>query len=344
MLLDELIASCDRYAAVGADRISIGGKSVEERGDASAMAAALAKGECTAQYPWGQLSVVWRYGPMAWGQRVYASINGRTTDINRIRKLFTELSVTGSADYAYADLDVVVQRESDSALADKCSLTPADSFYTLFWFNYFGAPYRGEIPVNVNENARQLLHDVLDVGAGVVVLLRESPLEKADAAKLERVFRAWPVFSKSSKASRFSKPIDLDYSEVRGIVSGVAYEAKKLELPVGDVEAFIGSAVSQASRFCAWLKQKGADLSSEDRLLEAIWRHAEELDADENLFRGACAAYGEMVRQRVGGYWAKGYVGGSEEPLIKKTWQPWREFYIVGEVVAALDTPTEDDL
>lgn len=113
---------------------------------------------------------------------------------------------------------------------------------------------------------------------------------------------------------------------------------------VGDIDDFIQSAPQHAARFHEWLKGKGQAVASDSELLEAVWKHGDEIDENREIFVAACAAYGELIRQRNAGVWVKHSLHGGIEPIIKKPWQPWRRCRVVYDVYESMTAPPLEDL
>lgn len=319
----------------------------------------------------GDVGLHWLYGFRHHVPKVWATLNIRREELPAIRGVLGKLTGVVQTSYGICDTETVRQiptRRSWPGLIFPSLRRPpmADEPHTyetegvvsalhdFYWWNYFGPEYRAQLPLTDAVRAAAFELEELDDG-GLVLLTRRSPKDPVDPECLAVLAREWPVFRKYDKKAGFKPPVRIDYSQVWNLP---APELPALRLPretVGPPDEFIANVPSHARRFVAWAQSQGLAPPGDQNYLQVLqgglkllrkrkpWqpegpeedffqvlREHEAVIRDE-LMVPAIAAYGELVRARIGGVWRKSILHRGE-PVVVRPGRPWTSRRVILEV------------
>lgn len=294
-----------------------------------ASAARSASDTCTVGTASGEIEIRWLYGPRAHVQSIAGTLGVTSQQCLDLKDVLAELCVLAGAVYACCDLRAVV--DADTRLIGGM-LYREQAFVGVYWFNYFGPEYREGL--KIDETIRAHATDVREPSnGGLIVLLGATP-EGRDEANAKVIAERWPVFQKYRPGAKFRNPIVIDYSEVRAL-EGAPSAVTTIASTVGPAGEFIVSVSAHAERFYAWAGSKGLSLKTEQDF-QRIFQEHESVIRDE-LLVPAIAAYGEMVRAKMGGVWRKAELFHRGEPVVAKPGRPWTARRVILEVLEGLE-------
>lgn len=281
----------------------------------------------------GGISMAWVYGEGRHVPRLWGTLKVKDEELPEFTGVLDEIAAVSGTTYGVCDLEAI-RLESMRVAPDLYgSGDEVSAFHALYWYNYFGTEYRPALPVT---EALRTQANVTEPGGGALrLLLGTKPEITGDPARIAAVKSEWPFFRKYDSKAAFERPIRIDYSAVRSLAPR-ALELGSLRELVGPPDAFIGSVGAHAERFREWVRSKGlAEPRSEEDFV-AIFQAHEAIIRDE-LLVPAIAAYGELVRIRVGGVWKKATLVNRGEPVIAISGRPWTARRIIREVLEALE-------
>lgn len=331
-LLDRILAACER-AALGVRQTLLTSRQRREdlpRDEILRSAAASASDSCEIVTDAGELGLAWLYGSRRNVPRLWGTLSISEKELGQLKLLLKELCAAAGVTYGVCDIEATrmasMRSEPDTYELDGV----VSAFHALYWWNYFGLEYREQLPVT--EGVRAAVAEV--DGGGLVVITRRSPEDPTDPERVAALSREWPVFRKYDRKAGFRTPVRIDYSQVWELPAPVSKEGPVRDL-VGPPDEFIAAVASHTARFHEWATSKGVQLRTEEDFLNTFQEH-EQIIRDELLIP-AIAAYGEMVRAKLGGAWRKAILMNRGEPVVVKPGRPWTTRRVILEVLEGLE-------
>jgi hypothetical protein len=227
---------------------------------------------------------------------------------------------------------------------DSAAFTPPDGidtyvsqgiFFDLFWWNYFGPEYSAWTTVN-GPIASLVAGTRGHPDGAAVVETRQAPTSLIDTKVITEAVAQWPVFLRWNP--RAARVADIDYWEVRRLAAAPPPVDRKVADFVGPADAFIASVSENAKRFMEWAVANGAEPKTEEEFRQ-LFREKYAVILDQYLV-AAIAAYGEVVRRKTGGEWAKAWLFGRGEPVVGRRGRPWSRRRVIFEALEALQEPS----
>jgi len=297
-------------------------------------AAASASDSCDILTNSGEIGLAWLYGPRRDVPRIWGTLRISEKDLDQLKSLLNELCRTTGATYGVCDLEDVRRASMRSEPDQYGAEATVSALNALFWYNYFGPEYRGEMPLA--EALRAAASEATEIaGGGLLLLTRRSPTDQVEPERIAVLAQEWPVFRKYNPTAAFRKAIWIDYSQVWGLAAPVSKEGPIREI-VGPSDEFIASVAAHAQRFHDWVRAKGLPVPRNQEDFLSVFHQHEAAIRDE-LLVPAIAAYGEMVRTSMGGVWKKAELLHRGEPVVAKFGRPWTARRVILEVLEGLE-------
>jgi len=332
-LVDQFLQFVDSSAFIGIDRFWLRSRSSRadlRRAELCELARRSSNDGCTIQSGRGSIDLTWHYGPTRGVQHINGLLSVDARELTEFQRFLTSLCGWAAAVYAYSDLRKVVDRD---VIAVQGDLYRKESFYSLYWYNYFGPEYASIFRLDTSRNVEGI---AIEEGTDKsLVVINGSPGRPSSAA--EELGRLSGIFKKYSPYARFPQPVEIDFSEVRNLPApGSAMST--IGAIVGPADSFICSVGSRAARFRAWARSKGEEPRSEAEFVRVLRQYAHAIEEEEGLLQDGIAAYGELVREKMKGVWRKSRVFHHGEPVVAKPGKPWTSRRVVFEILRALKT------
>lgn len=292
---------------------------------------------CTIKTQLGELGLHWSYGARRLVPRVWGTLSVGEADVSKIKPFLNRLSDVSGCTYGVCDLEKI----RDESMSKEVDVYESDgvvsALQALYWYNYYAPEYRNQLPIT--DGVRMAAAELEEsAGGGLVIITRHSPKDGVDTAKLSALAREWPVFRKYDSKARFRSPVRIDYSGVWSLPGAVS-KAATVGSVIGEPDEFIASVSGHAELFFRWSSQKGLHPKSEEDF-QRIFHEHEPVIRDE-LLVPAIAAYGELVRQKLGGRWEKARLFHRGEPIVVKPGRPWTARRVILEVLEGLEPKEE---
>jgi len=302
--------------------------------DVIASAEASAADSCDVRTAHGDISLAWVYGERRHVPRLWGTLKILDHELSDLVPVLDELALVSGTTYGVCDLETVRQESMRTTPDIHVSGDSVSALQALNWYNYFGPEYREELAIT--EPLRDSVAELREIEGGALrLLLAPMPKIAIDPARVSAVAKEWPFFRKYDRKAGFKRPVRIDYSEVWGLAPRVLEVGSVREL-VGPPDAFISSVASHADRFREWVRSKDlAEPRSEEAFITIFQAH-EAIIRDE-LLVPAIAAYGELVRTKMGGVWKKAELLHRGEPVVAKPGRPWSARRVILEVLEGLE-------
>jgi hypothetical protein len=298
------------------------------RAEILASAGKSATDTCTVGTASGEITVQWLYGPQAQAQNITGRLALEPQQCSDLKDVLSELCVVAGAIYACCDREADI--DADSHLIGGM-LYREQAFVGVYWFNYFGREYRESL--KVDDTIRLHTGEVRESSEGLCLILGATPVDR-DEGSAKAIAERWPVFQKYRPGARFSGSITIDYGEVRGLKKPRSALAS-IASTVGPADDFIATVSTHAERFHEWARSKGLSPKTE-RDFQKLFQDHEQIIRDE-LLVPTIAAYGELVRTKMGGVWRKAELLHRGEPVVAKPGRPWSARRVILEVLEGLE-------
>lgn len=299
-----------------------------------ASAEASGSDSCEVRTTHGDISLAWVYGERRHVPRLWGTLKVKDDELSDLVRVLDELGVVSGTTYGVCDLESVRQESMRTAPDFHASDDSVSALHALYWYNYFGPEYREAL--TITEPTKGSVAELRDLEGGALrLLLAPAPKVATDPARVSAVTREWPFFRKYDRKAGFKRPVRIDYSDVWNLPPR-ALEVGPARALVGPPDAFIASVASHADRFRQWVRSKGlAEPSSEEDFITIFQAHGA-IIRDE-LLVPAIAAYGELVRTKIGGVWKKAELLHRGEPVVAKPGRPWSARRVILEVLEGLE-------
>lgn len=295
-----------------------------------------ASNTCTITTPKGELGMTWLYGFRHNVPRMWGDLSIPQGDLSAVRKLLGELRVAADLTYGICDQEAIRRTASGNSEPHNYEAEGVvAAVHDLYWWNYFGPEYREHLPVtNGVRTAATEVEEIED--GGLVVVTRKSPKDPVDLERIAALARDWPVFRKYDKKAGFKKPVQIDYSAVWGLPAPTGLEPQPIATTVGPSDEFIASVATHAARFEEWARGRGLAVpKAEEDFIQFLQEH--ELIIRDEILVPTIAAYGELVRKKMGGIWSKAVLLNRGEPVVVKPGRPWSARRVILEVLEGLE-------
>lgn len=339
-LLGAIVEKCERVSGWAPRKLLLTSRQSREdlpRDEILRSAATSASDSCDIVLDGGEIAIAWLYGPRHDVPRTWGTLTVSGQDLPQLRALLTDLCVVTRATYAVGDEESI---RTASLLANEVDKYESEglvsALHALHWWNYFGPEYREQLPLT--DGVRAAAVEVEEVeGGGLVVVMRESPNKgPVDPERIAAVAREWPVFRNYNKKAGFKKPVRIDYSAVWGLPGPTGLEPQPIATTVGPPDQFIASVATHASRFEQWARSRGLAVpQTEEDFIQFFQEH--ELIIRDEILVPTIAAYGELVRKKMGGIWSKAVLLNRGEPVVVKPGRPWSARRVILEVLEGLE-------
>ena len=335
-LLGAIVETCGRVSGCAPRKLLLTSRQSREdlpRDEILRSAAASGSDSCDIVMDAGEIGMAWLYGPRHNVPRMWGTLKVSGQDLSQLRALLTQLCVVTRATCAVGDQETI---RTASLLANEVDKYESEglvsALHALHWWNYFGPEYREQVPVT--DGVRAAAVEVEEVeGGGLVVITRRSPKDPVDSQRVAALAREWPVFRKYDHKAGFKTPVRIDYSQVWDLPAPASKEGPVREV-VGPPDEFIASVPTHARRFNEWAQGKGLSPKTEEDFLQVLQEH-DAVIRDE-LLVPAIAAYGELVRARMGGVWRKSMLHRGELVVVKPG-KPWTARRVILEVFEGME-------
>lgn len=234
-----VLSQCEALVPV---ELSLGPHRFSEANDEfQKLAEALVNEKCEIKLRNGQFDVHWNHAPDARTQEMTLLAEISPTEVPSLPARLTELCTLVGATYAL--FDQVECIDSDKWPMGMHPITP-NAVYSLYWFNWFGREYKGELPIG-DEVSKSVWKLERQSDGATLILLSEQPEPQHQTQVLKTISKAWPFFLSLQKNAHFIAPIDVDLSEIRSC-----------QPPPGQYFLEGGARISTAARF-RWLNENG---------------------------------------------------------------------------------------
>lgn len=337
-LLGAIVARCERVPGSTLRKLLLTSRQSRDdllREEVLHSAASSASDSCDIVMDAGEIGMAWLYGPRHDVPRMWGTLKVSGRDLSQVRALLTDVCVLTRATYGLCDQDTI---RTASLLANEVDKYESEglvsALHALHWWNYFGPEYREQLPVTGAVRAAAVEIEETE-GGGRVVITRRSPKDPVNSERMPALTREWPVFRKYDPTAGFQTPIRIDYSEVWGLPAPVSKEGP-IRDAVGPPDEFIASAATHAARFEQWASGRGLAVPQTEEDFVQFFQEHEPIIRDEVLVP-TIAAYGELVRKKMGGVWSKAVLFNRGEPVVVKPGRPWTARRVILEVLEGLE-------
>lgn len=289
---------------------------------------------CWIKSPSLEVLVDWRYGPGESVPKVSGAIECSAGRLPELIVLLRDLSQIVGATYGFCDLQQLVDPGTHLDPKARPTYAPYLHFPGLYWYNHFGPEYRANLAVD--DSIRSLVSIIEQVeDGGLVVMTRSSPQDPPNGERLAAISASWPFFFDRNPGGRFRRPVSIDYSEIRNLPAAERRAPLPPRALIGDPDEFIASVAARARSFTEWIEKRGHSATTEEEYLRLFQKY-EAIIRDEMLVP-ALAAYGELVRARMGGIWRKATFFNRGEPVVVRPGRPWTTRRVILEVLEGLE-------
>ena len=302
--------------------------------DVIASAEASGSDSCEVRTSHGDISLAWVYGERRHVPRLWGTLGVEEHELPDLVSVLDELAVVSGTTYGVCDLERVRQESMRTAPDIHTSGDSVSALHALYWYNYFGHEYRDALAIT--EPTKGSVAQLREFEGGALrLLLAPGPKVATDPVRLSTLTREWPFFRQYDSKASFKRPVRIDYSEVWSLAPR-AMEVGPVRDVVGPPDAFIASVASHADRFRDWVRSKGMAQPSREEDFIIIFQAHEAVIRDQ-LLVPAIAAYGELVRTKMGGVWRKAELLHRGEPVVAKPGRPWGARRVILEVLEGLE-------
>ncbi len=335
-LLSAIVETCGRATGCAPRKLLLTSRQSREdlpQDEILRSAAASGSDSCDIVMDAGEIGMAWLYGPRHDVPRMWGTLKVSGKDLSQLRALLNELCMVTRATYAVGEQEAI---RTASLLANEVDKYETEglvsALHALHWWNYFGPEYGEQLPVT--DGVRAAATEVEEVeGGGVVVITRLSPKDPVQPDRVAALAREWPVFRKYDQKAGFKTPVRIDYSQVWELAAPASKEGPVREV-VGPPDEFIASVSTYARRFNEWAQSRGLSPKTEEDFLLVLGEHVAVIR--DELLVPAIAAFGELVRAKMGGVWRKSILHRGE-PVVMKPGKPWTARRVIVEVFEGME-------
>jgi len=289
---------------------------------------------CWIKSPSLEVLVDWRYGSNESVPKVSGAIDCSSGRVRELTVLLRDLSKIVGATYGFCDLQQLVDTGTQLDPKARPTYSPYLHFPALYWYNHFGPEYR--VNLVLDDSIRGLVSTIEPAeDGGLVVMTRANPQDRPNGQSLAALSALWPFFLDRRPSARFRRPVSIDYSEVRNLPTVERQAPLPPRALIGDPDEFIASVAARARSFTDWIEERGHSAKTEEEYLRLFQRY--EAAIRDEMLVPAVAAYGEMVRTRMGGTWGKATFFNRGEPVVFRPGRPWTTRRVILEVLEGLE-------